>query len=42
MPELDVETRFKDKGNDFVAATSLEAGWAEGFFPSSWPPGGAS
>jgi uncharacterized protein (TIGR02246 family) len=34
--------RFKDKGNDIVAATSLEAGWAEGFFPSSWPPGGAS
>ena len=33
--------RFKDKHNDIVAATSLEAGWAEGF-PSSWPSTGAS
>jgi hypothetical protein len=33
--------RFKDKHNDIVAATSLEAGWAEGF-PSSRPSTGAS
>lgn len=33
--------RFKDKCNDVVATTSLEAGWAEGF-PSGWPAAGAS
>jgi hypothetical protein len=33
--------RFKDKHNDIVANTSLEAGWAEGF-PASWQPAGAS
>ena len=33
--------RFKDKHNDIVAGTSLEAGWAEGF-ASSWPSAGAS
>jgi hypothetical protein len=33
--------RFKDKHNDIVAPTSLEAGWAGGF-PASWPSTGAS
>lgn len=33
--------RFKEKVNETVANTSLEAGWAEGF-PSNWPLTGVS